>query len=82
MNESFVGEGKANDSSHLLSTLKNKIYFQIVTDWQFHQDALFFKWFEWQVLISVSGKDKTSLCMSAASSHFKIERKQLILVRG
>ena len=78
MNKSIAGEGKTNDSSHLLSTLKK----QNLTDWQFYKNALFVKWFEWQVLFSISDKDKTSLWMSATSSHFKIERKRLIQVRG
>ena len=82
MNELIAGVGKTNDSSHLLSTQKKQNLFSNCNKLEFHQNALFVKWFHWQLLFSLSDKDKTSLWMSAASSHFKIERKRLILVRG
>ena len=77
MNESIAGVGKTNDSSHLLSTQKKQNLFS-----DCNRLAVSSKCTVRQVLFSLGDKDKTSLWMSAASSHFKIERKRLILVRG
>ena len=76
MNESITGVGKANDSSHLLSTLKKQNLFSNCNRLAVSSKCIVRQVVGMKVLFSISDKDKKSLWMSAASSHFKIERKR------